>query len=200
MQPHDNQTLSFYECEAFSYAKNTSHSPGRRLGRFLDNLSPGASVLELGCGGGRDTKEMMERGFAVTPTDGSPAMAAEAARRLGCEVKTLLFEDISAIEQYDAVWANACLLHVPLFALSGILCLIRCALRPGGSFYASYKSGLAEGRDSLGRYYNDPSLLELRDIYQFATSWKSIEIESDNGPGYDNRPTKWLHATASKRN
>ena len=36
-----------------------------------------------------------------------------ASRRLGRPVGTLLFHDLDAVEAYDGVWANACLLHVP---------------------------------------------------------------------------------------
>ena len=54
-------------------------------------------------------------------------------------------------------WANACLLHVPRDELAGVLGLIRRALKPAGTFYASYKTGDGAGRDTLNRYYNYPS-------------------------------------------
>ena len=57
--------------------------------------------------------KMLARGYDVTPTDGSPEMADVASRRIGRPVKTLLFHDLDAVEAYDGVWANACLLHVP---------------------------------------------------------------------------------------
>ena len=47
------------------------------------------------------------------PTDGSPEMAAVASKHLGRTVETLLFHELDEVEAYDAVWANACLLHVP---------------------------------------------------------------------------------------
>ena len=37
-----------------------------------------------------------------------------------------------------------------------MLTLIRRALKPGGTFYASYKTGEGDGRDTLDRYYNYP--------------------------------------------
>ena len=45
---------------------------------------PGASVLELGCGSGRDARFMARLGADVTATDGSEAMLAEAQRIAGC--------------------------------------------------------------------------------------------------------------------
>ena len=47
---------------------------------FLAMLPPGAQILELGTGGGQDAAFMLEQGFAVIPTDGSPELAAEAEK------------------------------------------------------------------------------------------------------------------------
>ena len=47
------------------------------------------------------------------------------------------------------MWANACLLHVPRDELAQVLSLIWRALKPGGAFFASFKTGDAEGRDTL---------------------------------------------------
>ena len=87
-------------------------------------LPPGAAILELGCGAGGDSAEMLARGFDVSPTDGSPEMAEVASRRLGRAVATLLFHDLDKLEAYDGVWANACLLHVPRDELAPILARI----------------------------------------------------------------------------
>ena len=77
--------------------------------------------------------------------DGSPEMAEVASRRLDRPVGTLLFHELDEVEAYDGVWANACLLHVPRDELAPILKLIWRALKPGGTFYASFKAGDAEG-------------------------------------------------------
>ena len=151
----DDDTLQFYRRNAEVYAQREITSRHARLTRFLAPLPPGAAILELGCGAGGDSAEMIARGFDVTPTDGSPEMAEVAALRLGRPVKTLLFHDVDAVEAYDGVWANACLLHVPRPELAQVLALIRRALKGGGSFYASYKTG--DGRRA--RYAQ--SLLQL---------------------------------------
>ena len=69
---------------------------------------------------------------------------------------------------YDGVWASACLLHVPREELAGIFGRIRRALKPFGVFYASFKIGEGDGRDSLGRYYNYPSPESLESTYAAA--------------------------------
>jgi SAM-dependent methyltransferase len=143
----DEQTLQFYRGNAEAYAGREITSRQARLMAFLTLLAPGAAILELGCGAGGDTAEMLARGFNVSPTDGSPEMAAVASRRLGRPVETLLFHELDEVEAYDAVWANACLLHVPRDELADILALIWRALKPAGLFYASYKAGDADGRE-----------------------------------------------------
>src|SRR5258708_10890836 len=149
MDGADEATLRFYGENASAYAEREITSRRVRLGRFLAQLSPGATILELGCGAGFDTAEMLAQGFDVSPTDGSPEMAAEASRRLGRAVGTLLFHDLNEVEAYDGVWANACLLHVPRAELAPVLARIWRALKPGGHVYASFKAGEADGRDKV---------------------------------------------------
>ena len=193
----DEETLQFYRRNAQAYAGReiAAHT---RLSRFLAQLPPGAAILELGCGAGAASAEMLAKGFDVRPTDGSPEMAREASRRLGRAVETLLFHDLDQVEAYDGVWANACLLHVPRQELKQILALIRRALRPAGYFYASYKTGDADGRDALNRYYNYPSPDWLRASYANAGDWSSLSIETGEVTGFDNKPATMLFVTARK--
>lgn len=194
----DEQTLQFYRGNAEAYAGRTFTSRQARLKAFLARLSPGASILELGCGAGGDTAEMLARGFDVRATDGSPEMADVASKHLGRTVETLLFHDLDEVEAYDGVWANACLLHVPRDELAGVLGLIRRALKPEGVFYASYKAGDAEGRDTLNRYYNYPSPDWLRTNYTSAGNWSSLEIETGEVIGFDNQWATMLFVVARK--
>src|SRR4051812_39929598 len=186
MSGMDEATLRFYGENAGAYAEREMTSRRVRLGRFLAQLSPGATILELGCGAGFDTAEMLAQGFDVEPTDGSPEMAAEASRRLGRPVSTLLFHDLDKVEAYDGVWANACLLHVPRPELARVLALIWRALKAGGHFYASVKAGGGDGRDTRSRYYNYPSPDWLRATYSGAGDWSSLSIETGEVRGFDN--------------
>ncbi len=195
MTARDENTLRFYSEEAAAYTAQV-HPHNARLESFLTRLPRGAKILELGCGAGHDSAQMIAAGFDVTPTDGTADIAAAAEKRLGCPVSVLLFEDIKMADAYDGIWANACLLHIPRDQLSTILEQIRQTLRPGGVFYASFKSGTAEGRDSFGRYFNYPDAEWLRRAYD--AGWKAIDIEAAEGGGYDRKPTNWLHVTAVK--
>jgi len=193
----DEETLRFYRGNAQAYAAReiTKHT---RLTRFLALLPPGATVLELGCGAGGDSAQMLAAGFDVRPTDGSPEMADVASRRLGRPVETLLFHDLDAVEAYDGVWANACLLHVPRSELAHVLARIWRALKPAGYFYASFKTGAAEGRDLLNRYYNYPTPEWLRAAYSEAGDWDSWSIETGEVRGFDNEKAAMLFVVARR--
>lgn len=197
MEGDEDPTFRFYADNAETYANFWLTPSTRRLGDFLAVLPENAEILELGCGNGRDSGLMLERGYKVTPTDGTPELAAVAARRLGVDVPVLLFEDIDGIEAFDGIWAHACLLHVQRPELPDILARIHRALRPGGVFYASYKSGGEEGRDSFGRYYNYPSEPWLSATYE-NLPWASVRMQGGKGYGYDDQPNDWLHVTAIK--
>jgi SAM-dependent methyltransferase len=196
----DPDTLAFYDREAKSYAARAKPAHNKRLEAYLGQLPKGAKILELGCGGGQDSEAMIRLGFDVTPTDGSPGLAAEAEKRLGRPVKILRFADLDEQLAYDGVWASACLLHVPADRLGDVLAKIHAALRHGGRFYASYKMGEGDGgsRDNLGRYYNFPSREKLAATYQQAGTWTSVATEEAPGGGYDGVPRTFLHVMAVK--
>lgn len=193
----DENTLHFYRNNAQAYAAREI-APHQRLTRFLALLPPGGTILELGCGAGADSAQMLARGFDVSPTDGSPELAGEASRRLGRPVETLLFHDLDKVEAYDGVWANACLLHVPRPELAQVLALIWRAMKLGGYFYASFKAGEEDGRDTLNRYYNYPSPDWLRANYASAGSWSSLSIETGEVRGFDNEWAAMLFVVARK--
>lgn len=165
---------------------------------FLRHLKSGARILELGCGGGQDAEMMLREGFDVTPTDGSPGLAREAEKRLGRPVRVMRFEELDVCEDFDGIWANACLLHVPSAQLPNVLAKAHRALRVGGVLYASYKAGLGSDRDRLGRYYNFPSRESLCGIYHRAAPWRELVIEENTGSGYDGVERVWLHCLAMK--
>lgn len=189
----DQATLDFYAREAEAYAARYEVSDD--LSRFLALIPTGGRILELGCGGGQDSEAMLAAGFDAVPTDGSPELARQAEKRLGRPVKVLLFEDIDFTGAFDGIWANACLLHAPKPALPVIFGKINKALRPGGVFYASFKTDGEEGADRFGRYYNYPDEQYLRHALETG-DWSSVEIAQRAASGYYNPPAEWLHLLA----
>jgi SAM-dependent methyltransferase len=194
----DPDTLAFYAAEAPIYVTQRPGEVYSYLDDFLDRLTPGASILELGCGGGIDAAHMIARGFAVDATDGVAEMAAQAEARLGQLVRVMTFDVIDAVEAYDAVIANASLLHVPREALSDILTRIWRALKPGGWHLASYKTGGTEGPDEFGRYYNRPSAPQAEAFYRAAGDWSVYGVEESFEQGHFSKPSAWLKIVAQK--
>lgn len=193
----DRDTLQFYRRNAEAYA-GWAKAPSAQLKAFLALLPPGGSILELGCGAGNHSAEMLAAGFSLRATDGSPEMADVAARRLRHPVETMLFQELDEQDAYDGVWASACLLHVPRDELADILARIRRALKPEGVFYASFKLGEGDGRDSLGRYYNYPSPEWLQATYAAAGAWRSVSSATGEIKSFDQAPATMLHLVVRK--
>lgn len=198
MAEFDAATLAFYASEAPDYAASGPGGIGRHLDPFLERLAPGARVLELGCGSGRDAAHMEALGFRVEPTDGVPEMAAQAQARLGRPVRVMRFDELEVVEVYDGIVAAYSLLHVPRSGLTGVLARVWRALKPGGWHVATYKTAGAEGRDRLGRYYNYPSEAELRGYYAEAGPWSQVETETGEGRGYEGGESRFVIITLRK--
>lgn len=194
---NDPATLAFYEASAARYSGDVSPAHSRHLDAFLDRLTPGARVLELGCGGGRDSARMAERGFAPDPTDGARAMVAEARKSFGLPARQMRFNELDARDGYEAVWAHACLIHVARAEFPAVLGAIRAALRPGGWHFASFKLGEGEGRDPLGRLTNFPDEAWLEDAYR-AAGFAMVAAERYRGEGADGVVRDWLALTVRK--
>lgn len=199
MPGFDPDTLAFYAAEAPVYTASGKGGVSKHLEDFLDLLAPGASILELGCGGGIDAERMIARGFAVDATDGVPEIAAKAEARLGRAVRIMRFDELAAENAYDAVLASASLLHVPRGALPDVLSRVWRALRPGGRHLASYKGGGVEGRDRFGRYFNYLAREEAEQLYALSGDWASISVEVGQGGGYDGVQGPWLKVLAQKK-
>jgi SAM-dependent methyltransferase len=195
---YDPATLNFYALAAPVYTSSGPNDSSRYLDAFLRALPPGCRILELGCGGGRDSQEILARGFQLDATDGVPEIARKAEKRTGHPVRVMRFDELDAVDEYFGVWAHASLLHVPRPNLSNVLSLILRALKPGGIHFANYKAGGEEGRDARGRYFNYMNADELRRTYDSSGVWNVAEIFHYLGSGYEGCQIPWAAITARK--
>ena len=192
----DAATLAWYQSQAPRYVSKICGPANRHLDPLLDRLPPGARILELGCGAGQDAAHMTTRGFAVEPTDATEAMVL-LARELGVSARQMRFDELAATDEYDAIWAHACLIHVARQDFTDILGRIHRALKPGGRHFANFKLGDGEGRDPLGRLHNFPDEEWLADAYRSA-GFTIEDRETYRGSGADGVVRDWHALTLRK--
>lgn len=194
-----NQTLNYYAENVADFAADTVNVDfSATQERFLALLPAGASILDFGCGSGRDTKAFLERGYRVTAVDGSPELCTLASAYTGIPVRQMLFAKLDDVEAYDGIWACASILHVPSADLPNIFRRMITALKPGGVIYASFKYGTFAGVRN-GRYFTDFTEETFTDFLRqfpeltFEDQWMSSDVR----PGRSNE--KWLNAILEKR-
>src|SRR6056297_2658876 len=133
----------FYSVNYKAYAERTfAVDPAGFLTPFLDLLPPGASLLDVGCGAGRDLLWFKKRGFQVTGFEKSPGLADLARKNAGCDVIEGDFEtfDFSAFS-FDGILASAAFVHIPHDRLPDVIANICPALVKNGLIYTSLKKG-----------------------------------------------------------
>lgn len=193
-------SIDYYNKYATAYFESTVNLNIDDVRKEFEKYLPeGASILDLGCGSGRDSLAFYENEFEVTPLDGSEEMCALAQIHTDLEVLHMTFEELDFDEVFDGVWACASLLHVEEEKMPGILKKIGNALKPGGVFFLSVKEGDFAGIRN-GRYYVDYSksklcdLIEDSGVFQIDKVWKT---EDARGTISD---SKWLNLIAKKHN
>lgn len=194
----DGDTLSYYNENAAEFFEGTVNVEfSLTQNKFLEYLDSGATILDLGCGSGRDTKYFLERNYNVEAIDGSAELCRLASDFAGIEVKNLVFDEFEEEDRYDGIWACSSILHISLDELKYIFIKIAHALRDKGIFYTSFKFGQFEGIRN-GRYFTDMTedrmnqLLDETNVFQNVEHW----ITKDVRPG---REEIWLNIILRKK-
>ena len=176
----ENKTLNFYNANTKDYVLDTVGVEFHEVqDRFLKYLNKGCSILDLGCGSGRDSKYFLDMGYTVEAMDGSLEMCKYASELTGILVENKLFHELDVVDKYDAIWASASLLHVPYEELLDVFTKIYDALHEEGIFYSSFKYGDFSGYRQE-RYFtdlNEKSLEELlKDKFEIVEQWISEDV------------------------
>ena len=156
------RTLEHYEGSAEAFWTGTrDHDVSQNIAALLQYIEgePPFSILDFGCGPGRDLKAFAGLGHVAIGLEGASRFAAMAREHSGCDVWQ---QDFLALDlpdgHFDGVFANAALFHVPGQELPRVLRELHATLKPGGVLFSSNPRG--DGREgwSGGRYgaYHDP--------------------------------------------
>lgn len=194
-----DMTIGYYNKNAADFAASTAGVDlSAQYAAFLQYLRPGDSILDLGCGSGRDSKFFLEHGYRVEAIDGSSELCAIASEYIKQPVRHLLFQDLDYINAFEAVWACSSLLHVEKNSLPTILAKIGDALKPNGILYASFKYGTFSGERN-GRYFLDLTENGLNELAENSKVFhvQKASISHDARPDRSNE--KWLNAFLVKR-
>lgn len=111
---------------------------------FLPLIPSGGTILDAGCGAGRDSKAFLDSGFNVVSFDASEKLALLASELTGKTVTVDLFQTFESQKQFDGIWACASLLHVPLQELPSVFFSLTNMLKIDAYFYCSFKYGEGE--------------------------------------------------------
>ena len=193
-----NNTINYYNQNAENFIANTQNAdmhPTQE--RFLRLLDANTSILDFGCGSGRDTKYFLEKGYQVTATDGSAELCRLASEFTGIKVKEMLFQELDAMNQYDGIWACSSILHLPKKELLPVIWKMCEALKDNGIIYTSFKYGDFEGERNE-RYFTDFTEKTFREFIEKIPKLTIEEhwITSDVRPGRGEE--KWLNLILRK--
>ncbi len=188
-----SETLDYYDQNAESFASGTADIEFSAMqDLFLSLLKEGASILDFGCGSGRDTRYFLQKGYNVTALDGSAELCRIAEEKTRISVIQMDFKDFDKQDLYDGIWACSSILHLPNQELRNVLIHMEKALHCNGIIYTSFKYGDFSGMRN-GRYFTDFTEDSFR---LFVTGIAQLVIEKlwitgDVRPGRQDE--KWLN-------
>jgi SAM-dependent methyltransferase len=175
-------TLAHYEQRALEFRAGTrDHDVSQNIGALLRHIEGQApfTILDFGCGPGRDLKAFTALGHVAVGLDGAAAFATMARADSGCTVwqQDFLHLDLPAAH-FDGIFANASLFHVPLKCLPRVLRELRACLKPRGVLFSSNprgdnqqgwnggRYGVYHDLDAWRRYLSDAGYTELEHYYR----------------------------------
>jgi SAM-dependent methyltransferase len=137
------EQIAYYRARAPEYHEGAMEEPGtdvlagagRELLAAIDAFAPTGDVLELACGPGTWTADLLRHAQSLTCVDASPEMLELAARRVDDQRVRFLRADLFSWEperRYDVVFFGFWLSHVPLERFDSFFSMVARALKPEG--------------------------------------------------------------------
>ena len=155
------KTIGHYDGSADSFWEGTrDHDVSQNYAALLGAIEgpPPFTILDLGCGPGRDLRYFRDIGHEAVGLDGAARFVAMARSHSGCEVHHQDFLRLRLDPaRFDGIFANASLFHVPSRELPRVLRELHDALKPRGVLFSSNPRGPNQEGWSGARYgcYHD---------------------------------------------
>jgi len=179
LNPSTQTPPDYYQAHCRTYFRKTATvNPASFLQPLVDRLAPGARILDVGCGSGRDLKWLGQRGFQVTGMERASGLAHLARAHAGCPVMVADYHqfDFSTLT-VDAILLIGALAHVSHAALSATLQRILQALGNHGPALITLKHGTGTRSDGAGRRFylwSDAALRPLFDRLQLTIDYHDV--------------------------
>lgn len=149
-------TIGHYDQNAEAFFEGTrDHDVSQNIAALLARIrgEPPFTILDLGCGPGRDLKAFTALGHTTIGLDGAVRFVEMARSYSDCEVWHQDFLQLALpAGRFDGIFANAALFHVPSRELPRVLRELRATLKPEGVLFASNPRGRNEEGWNRGRY------------------------------------------------
>ena len=193
----NNKTLDYYDLNADAFIEGTIAVDFKETQDTFLSYLKGKTILDFGCGSGRDTKYFLDLGLNVEASDGSKEMCKRASEYTGISVKHMLFQELDEVNKYDGIWACSSILHLNKEELKPVLIKMIKALKDNGIIYTSFKYGDFEGERN-GRYFSNFTLEEFEEYIKDITNiriehyWISLDVRPNRGE------EKWLNLILQK--
>lgn len=186
--------MSYYDTHAEAFISDTLYVDMNSVYAPFLNHFKGHTLLDLGCGPGRDLKYFSSLNFSVTGLEPSPTLARFARHYSNVEVIEQTVQALNIGKVFDGVWACASLLHVPSSELEKAFLNIARHVSEGGLIYCSFKYGEFEGIRN-GRFFTDRTLQSLQSVLPESLSIIEHWVTQDQRP---NRDEQWINAILTK--
>ena len=193
-------TIRHYDENAADYWEGTkSHDVRQNTEALLTHMDgPGPySILDFGCGPGRDLMHFTSLGHKAIGLDGSAELAALGRKHSGCEVLQQNFLSLDLpTSAFDGVFANATLFHVPRQELPRVLQELWQTLKAGGILFSSNPRGDNQEGFNGTRFGSFHSLEAWRGYISAAGFRELTHYYRPEGRPRDEQP--WLAMVAKK--
>ncbi len=189
----------YYNANASDMIENTLELNLKPIyGRFEKYLKPGAKLLDVGFGSGRDSLHFDANGFEVVSIDFASEVYNRGKMLLNTEVLLVDIKDIKYKNEFDAIWASAVLFHFTEEEINNVL--VRCheALVRNGVMYISFKYG----EDELvrhGRFFNDFTEEKFNKLMMGNEMFEITEIWQTQDARQDHQHQNWLNIILTKK-